>query len=325
MDVVAEVQLRRERITRLQAARTVLEARAEERYAADWAAYQETRAARAEQERLTGKKLRGKPPTPPTPGPAPKDQYNFTDPDSRIMKNSTNTGFDQHYNCQTTVEHASRLIVGCTVSAHPTDTREAGPAFDTIPAVLGTPGAACLDRGYWSPDTVADLTARGITPYIAVAKIVHGLNWARYFGTAPSTPPPPDASPSVQMAYQLATDAGRDLYRHRKSTVEPVIGIIKEILGFRQFSLRGLENVQGEWRLVCLAYNFKRFFTLQTRQVAEQAQTLTLNAAQTVCRPVLACLPVRTQRAGTGTWLAGGARSVVQLTQATARRLPTGC
>lgn len=273
MNLAEEISMRQTRITRLQAARQVLEARATERYQADLAVYADKMAVRADREQTTGKKPRGKPPTPPTPEPGPKDQYNFTDPESRIMKNSTNTGVDQHYNCQLTVEHDNRFIVGCDLSAHAADTAQAGPCFATIPPAL-QPETACLDAGFWSPATVADLTARGITPYIAVGKVVHGLNWARYYQTSATTPPPPEASPQVQMAYQVATPEGQAHYRLRKSTVEPVIGIIKETLGFRQFSLRGEEKARHEWRLVCLAYNLKRYFTLQTRKATEQAHSL---------------------------------------------------
>ena len=264
MTLAAEIATRRARIARLQEARTVLEARADERYTAELAAHEERLAARAERERITGKPPRGKPPAPPAPGARPTDQYNFTDPDSRIMKNSTNSGFDQHYNGQVTVEHASRLIVGCHVAAQASDRHLAHPTVDTIPAVLGSPQAACLDSGYWSPTTVTELTQRGITPYIATGKTTHGLDWQRYYHTMPDAPPPaPDARPKAHMAHRLQTATGQALYRLRKSTVEPVIGILKEVLGFRQFSLRGLDKVQGEWQFLCLAYNLKRLFTLR--------------------------------------------------------------
>lgn len=264
MTLPDEVATRQARITRLQEARTVLEARADARYAAELAAHAERLAARAEKERITGKPPRGKPPAPPTVGAKPTDQYNFTDPDSRIMKNSANTGFDQHYNGQVTVEHASRLIVGCTVAAQASDRHLAPPTLDTIPATLGPPQAICLDSGYWSPATVDALVQRGSTPYIATGKTTHGLDWSRYYHTTPDAPPPPaDASPKAHMAHRLQTAAGQALYRLRKSTVEPVIGILKEVLGFRQFSLRGLKKVQGEWQWLCLAYNLKRLFTLR--------------------------------------------------------------
>ena len=325
MDLADEIALRRARIARLQEARQVLEARADARYQADLLAYEEQQAARAERERITGRPPRGKPPAPPTPGPAPTDQHNFTDPDARIMKNSTDTGVDEHYNGQTTVEHASRLIVGCALSNHASDTRQAAPSFATIPAALGTPGAACLDAGFWSPATVADLTARGITPYIAVGKRVHGLDWQRYYGTTLTTPPPADASPQVQMAYQLQTPAGQTLYRARKSTVEPVIGIIKEVLGFRQFSLRGLAKVRGEWCLVCLAYNLKRYFILQAQQAHQQAQALLQQASCAVVDAVMACLPTRYQPRGERLWLYGLVQSLVRFTKASRRLSPTGC
>jgi len=264
MTLADEIATRRARITRLQEARTVLEARADACYAAELTAHEERLAARAEKERVRGKPPRGKPPAPPTTGAKPTDQYNFTDPDSRIMKNSQNSGFDQHYNAQVTVEHASRLIVGCTVAPQASDRHLAPPAFATIPAALGTPQAACLDSGYWSPTTTDALTQRGITPYIATGKTTHGLDWQHYYHTTPDAPPPAaDASPKAHMAHRLQTAAGQTLYRLRKSTVEPVIGILKEVLGFRQFSLRTLKKVQGEWQLLCLAYNLKRLFTLR--------------------------------------------------------------
>jgi transposase len=325
LDLAEEITRRRARITRLQAARQVLEARADERYQADLAAYEAKRAARAERARVTGKKPPGKPPAPPTPGPAPTEQYNFTDPDSRIMKNSTNTGVDQHYNCQATVEHDSRLIVGCALSNHPTDTQEALPSLDAIPAALGTPDAACLDAGFWSPQTVEALEQRGITPYIAVGKGVHGLDWQRYYGTTPTTPPPPDASPSVHMAYRLQTPAGQALYRQRKSTIEPVFGSIKEVQGFRQFSLRGLTKAAGEWRLVCLAYNVKRFFALQAEAAAQQARALAQTPPQAWNPAVTACVLCLNGLASLLRPLYGLTLRLVSFNKASLRLLATGC
>jgi len=298
----------------------VLEARAEARYQAELDAFEIKQAARAERARVTGRKPGGKPPTPPTPDPAPTEQYNFTDPDSRIMKNSTNTGVDQHYNGQLTVDHASRLIVACTLSNHPADTHEALPTLATIPAALGTPQAVCLDAGYWSPATVTAFQQRGITPYIAVGKIVHGLNWSRYYGVAPATPPPPEASPQVQMAYQLQTSDGQALYRQRKSTVEPVIGIIKEILDFRQFSLRGAAKAQGEWRLVCLAYNLKRLFTLRATKPVQQAHALQHPMKMAKMPRCTTCLPRRSQPSPRRGQLWTRTRAILRDIKATARR-----
>ncbi|HEY3440288.1 MAG TPA: transposase [Paludibaculum sp.] len=325
MDPAEEIRLRQERITRLQEARTVLEARAAARYADALAAYTEQCDLRAEKTRLTGKPPRGKPPEPPTAEPRPKDQINFTDADSRMMKNSTNQGFDQHYNSQLTVEHASRLIVGLDVSNHPNDTQEALPSLTSIPTTLGVPDTVCLDNGFWNPTIADTLRAHGSTPLIATEKTVHGLNWQRYYGTAPDTPPPSDASRSVQMAYHVRQPANQQLYRERKSTVEPVIGIIKAVLGFRHYALRGLKKVRGEWRLLCLAYNCKRFFTLQARKAAEQAQALAQTAQNRAYACVNAWLSGLTNRLSVSTALHRLTQEINSLTKATARRWPTGC
>jgi len=261
LEVEVEIALRQERLANLARAKEVLEARAQERYEAEKAEYEAKLREREEKAQQTGRKPRGRAPQPPTPGPRPKDQYNFTDPDSRIMKNSNNDGFDQHYNVQAAVDQDSRLIVGNTVSNHPNDKGEAIPTVDAIPAEVGKPKAAALDNGYFSPTNIEELETRGIDPYIATGQDRHHQSWQERFAQQPE-PPAEDASPIVKMAYKLKTDIGKLIYGLRKSTVEPVIGIIKETLGFRQFSLRGLVGVGGEWCLVCLAYNLKRMHVL---------------------------------------------------------------
>ena len=263
LDMTFEISLRQKRLLNLDQAKAVLEARAQERYEAEQAEYEAKVRDREEKAKKTGRKPRGKKPKPPTAtGPQAKDQYNFTDPDSRIMKNSTDKGFDQHYNVQVAVEHDSRLIVGYSVSNHPTDREEAMPTVDAIPAEIGKPQAAALDTGYWSPSNVERLTSREIEPYIATGRDSHHQSWQERFAEEP-TPPAQEASLIVKMAYKLRTAIGKQLYGLRKSTVEPVIGIVKEILGFRQFSLRGAAAVAGEWCLVCLACNLKRLHALR--------------------------------------------------------------
>jgi hypothetical protein len=118
-----------------------------------------------------------------------------------------------------------------------------------------------LDNGYWSEVNLEAFEARGIEPYIATGREAHHRSWQTFFAQAP-LPPPDDASPVVKMAYKLQTEVGQAIYRLRKCTVEPVIGIIKEVLGFRQFSLRGRAAAAGEWGLVCLAFNLKRLHVL---------------------------------------------------------------
>ncbi len=255
-----EIAIRKEWLENLAEARTVLEARAQERCAAEQAEYEAKLREREEKAKSSGRKPRGRKPKPPEAGPQDKDQYNFTDPDSRIMKNSTNAGFDQHYNVQAAVDQESQLIVASALSNHPNDKQEAEPTVDAISPKVGKPKAAALDNGYFSENNVAALEQRGIDPYIATGREPHHKSWHSFFDEMPE--PAEDASPQVKMAYKLQTKIGQAIYRLRKCTVEPVIGIIKEVLGFRQFSLRGLVAAAGEWCLVCLAYNLKRMCTL---------------------------------------------------------------
>jgi transposase len=256
-----EMARREDRLARLAEAKAVLQARAAERTAAEQADYEDKMAQRAERERTTGRRPGGRPPTPPVPGPRDGDQYNFTDPESRIMKNPTDAGFEQDYNAQVAVDQGSLLIVGWALSNHPNDSQEAEPTLSAIPCALGMPKAAALDTGYVGPATLAACAKRNIEPYIATGRDPHHPSWQQRFAPLPD-PPPQDASVQVKMAYKLRTALGKAIYGARKCTVEPVLGIIKEILGFRQFSLRGISAVAGEWCLVCLAFNLKRFHTL---------------------------------------------------------------
>src|SRR6266567_476837 len=231
------------------------------RLAAEQAEYEAKLAQRAERERMTGRRPGGRPPTPPVPGARSGDQYNFTDPESRIMKNPTDAAFEQDYNAQVAVDQGSLLIVGWALSNHPNDSQEAEPTLEAISSSLGTPQAAALDAGYFGPATLAACAKRDIEPYIATGRDPHHRSWQQRFAPLPD-PPPEDASSLVKMAYKLKTTLGKAIYGARKCTVEPVIGIIKEVLGFRQFSLRGELAAAGEWCLVCLAFNLKRFHTL---------------------------------------------------------------
>jgi hypothetical protein len=259
-----EVAFRQERLLNLAQAKAILEARAAERYQVEVADYEARLRQRAEKAQESGRKPRGPEPKPPQQsGPRAKDQYNFTDPDSRIMKNSTNDGFDQHYNVQVAVEQENLFVVGNSLSNHPVDTYEAIPTVDAIPPEAGHPEAAALDKIYFAPQNIQDFEARQIEPFIATGREPHHRSWQERFAQTPE-PPLDDASPIVKMAYKLQTEVGQAIYGLRKSTVEPVIGIIKEVLGFRQFSLRGLEAAAGEWCLVCLAWNLKRLHKLAT-------------------------------------------------------------
>ena len=177
------------------------------------------------------------------------------------MKNSANSGFDQHYNAQVAVDQDSFLIVGHSLSNHPNDTAEAEPTLAAMSPALGKPAAGTADNGFWSKANCEAFAKRGIEAYIATGREPHHQSWEAFFAEY-ATPPADDASPIVKMAYKLKTAIGQAIYRLRKCTVEPVIGIIKEVLGFRQFSLRGIAAAAGEWCLVCLAFNLKRLHIL---------------------------------------------------------------
>lgn len=263
--VADEIALRQARLARLAEAKAVIEARAMERFAVEEAAYAAKVRERAQKAGRSGRKPGGRPPTAPTPGPRATDQYNFTDPDSRIMK--SRHGFEQDYNAQVAVDQDSFLIVGESLSNHPNDQCEAVPTVDAIPPEIGRPEAAALDTGYFSEANVAAFEQRGIDPYIATGRDPHNQSWQQRCAAEPA-PPPAEASAKVKMAYKLKTTIGQAIYGARKCTVEPVIGIIKETLGFRQFSLRGQQAAAGEWCLVCLAFNLRRLHRLVIRAAA---------------------------------------------------------
>ena len=261
MVVSDEITIRQARLARLAEAKAVLLARAKERTALEQAEYDAKVQERAEKERQTGRGPRGRAPKPPTPGPRDKDQYNFTDPESRIMKHSRSEGFEQDYNAQVAVDQASLLIVGLSLSNQPTDQHQLEPTLDAIAPELGIPSAGALDNGFFSEKNIQACERRGIDPYIATGRDPHHPSWQQRFATL-EAPPKEDASPTVKMAYKLKTAIGKAIYGLRKCTVEPVIGIIKEVMGFRQFSLRGEQAAAGEWWLVGLAFNLKRLHSL---------------------------------------------------------------
>jgi len=216
-----EIAFRQTRLARLAEARTVLEGRAQERDQAEQAAYAAKLAEREAREQRTGKPPRGRPPQPPAPGPRSRDQYNCTDPESQIMKNSRDQGVNQDYNAQVAAGtrvrvQASLLIVGDSLSNHPNDQAEVVPTVDAIAPEVGTPSAAALDACYFSATNIQALLQRGIAPSIATGRDPHHPSWQERFAEAPA-PPPPDASLTVRMAYQLRTTLGTAVYRVRNA------------------------------------------------------------------------------------------------------------
>lgn len=263
LTIPEEITRRQERQAALEQARAVIEARAHARYAVELAEHEKKMAQRAaRQER--GEKVGGKPPQPPSPEPAPGDQYNFTDPESRIMKSGSGEHFEQSYNAQAAVEVESRLIIGQRVSDAPNDKQQLKPDLEAIPAVVGAISAVIVDSGFYSAPAVAQIERghegepSGTTVYAAVARTGHHRSVADLEKKADPELPEAGARAQEIMKQRLQTKAGQAIYRLRQQTVEPVFGIIKATMGFRQFLLRGLGKVALEWELVCLAYNLRR-------------------------------------------------------------------
>jgi hypothetical protein len=262
MSIPDELARREERLRKIAEARTKIEARAKERHAREMAEYQAKLAARDAKTAATGKKPGGKPPQPPTEGPLPSDQINLTDEDSRVMP-VAGGGFEQCYNAQAAVAAGSLLVVAVDVVQAPNDKQQLAPMLDKIGALpegLGDPETLLADTGYFSAANVEACEKAGIEPLIAMGRQPHHLPLAERFEQAP--PAPENPTPVEAMAHRLKTPEGRKVYALRKQTPEPVFGIIKAVLGFRQFSLRGLDKVRGEWNLVTMAWNMKRMFAL---------------------------------------------------------------
>ena len=263
MNVPEEIQRREQRLPGIAAAKAEIERRAAERHTREQAAYTEKVAARAKKSKETGKKPRGKQPKPPTDGPLPKDQVNLTDEESRIMPVSGG-GFEQTYNAQATVDTKSKLIVTAHITQQSNDKLELEPTLKKLadlPKRLGTVTELLADSGYFSETNVNACVGEKITPYIAVDRQSHNRSpWERL----KEPPPLPDDADSVTtMKHRLKTKAGKAVYALRKGTSEPVFGIIKAVMGFRTFMLRGKESVSGEWNLACMAYNIKRMHSLK--------------------------------------------------------------
>ena len=264
MSIPDELARREERLARIAEARSKIEARAKERFEREQAEHEAKLAAREAKTKATGKKPGGKPPQPPTEDPLPTDQINLTDEESRIMP-VAGGGFDQCYNAQAVVATDSLLVVAPHVVQAANDKQQLEPMLDELndlPDEIGKPDTLLADNGYFSAANVAACAAAGIEPLIATGRQPHHPSLDERFADAP--PAPENPTTLEAMAHRLRTPAGKKLYGLRKQTPEPVFGIIKSVLGFRQFLLRGLDNVQGEWSLVTMAWNMKRMFTLST-------------------------------------------------------------
>ena len=261
LDVSEELKRRESRLAEIERARAEIERRAAERDVRKRAEYEERMERRAERERETGRKPGGRPPREPEPGPRAGDQVNLTDGESRIMP--TPNGFQQCDNAQASVEEGSHLVVGAHVSQRPNDKLEVGPALAELSraeAALGKAEGLLADSGYFSRGNVEACEAAGIEPSMAEGRQRHN----RPLELDPAEPGPyPSGTDAVErMRWRMGTIEGKAVYARRKATVETVFGVIKEALGFRQFSMRGHAAACFEWRLVCTAWNLKRLHAL---------------------------------------------------------------
>ncbi len=262
MQVPEELALREKRLAEIARAKVVIEARAKERHAHERAEYEAKMAAREAKTAQTGKKPGGREPQPPVAGPLLADQVNLTDEESRIMP-TVGGGFEQCYNAQAAVAVDSLLVVAIDVVQAPNDKQQLEPMLDKLaelPKALGKVGALLADNGYFSESNVNACATAGIEPVIATGREAHHPALAERCAEDP--PAPENPTPLEAMRHRLQTKEGKKRYALRKQTPEPVFGIIKSVMGFRQFLLRGLATVRGEWSLVTMAWNIKRMFVL---------------------------------------------------------------
>ena len=254
-ELPAELARRESRLAKIRAAKAELEAEAKAAAAIAAAAAQAKRAERERQSRETGRRPKGRPPQAPDPTqatPAPKAQRNFTDPESRIMKDGATKSYVQAYNAQAAVDGAEQVIVAAAVTQEANDKRQLVPLLTEVAANCGAPPvAASGDAGYFSEAAVTDPALAAIDLYVAPDRQQHG-----------EAPPPPldDGTGRSAMRAKLQTAAGHAVYALRKAIVEPVFGQIKGVRGFRRFAFRGLAKVQAEWSLICLTHNLLKLF-----------------------------------------------------------------
>jgi transposase len=248
-----ELRFKQGRLARIKEAKEALEREAREE-----AQQERLEQEKRRQDRDTSGERRGRPPKTPSEKPEGKAQRNFTDPDSRIMKDSATKSFEQCYNCQAAVDGHSQVIVATRVSQEANDKGELKPVVEKLKVNLDgvKPGRMTTDSGYFSEENVTYLAQEQIDGYVATGRIKHGDKPL----PAPRGRIPEEASLKERMSRKLRTIKGRTIYAKRKEISEPVFGQIKQVRGFRQFLLRGLSKVSAEWDLICLGHNMLKLF-----------------------------------------------------------------
>lgn len=248
-----ELRFKQSRLAKIKEAKEALEQEARE-----GAEAQRLEQAKKREDRDASGDHRGRPPKVPSEKPEGKAQRNFTDPDSRIMKDGATKAFEQCYNCQAAVDGDSQVIVATRVSQETNDKKELKPVVETLKKNLdgAKPKQLTTDNGYFSENNVTYLAEEQIDGYLATGRIKHGDQ----LPVAPRGRIPKQASIKERMARKLRTVKGRAIYAKRKEISEPVFGQIKHVRGFRQFLLRGVDKVCGEWDLICLGHNVLKLF-----------------------------------------------------------------
>lgn len=274
LSIPQEITRRQTRQAQLQKARQEIQKRAQERAQAQQLDY-EKKLAQREAKRQQGQQLGGSEPKAPSATPEAKEQYNFTDPESRIMKAGNGQHFEQAYNAQASVEVESRLIVGQSLSNQPNDKQQLVVAVETVRETAGSVSAVLADSGYYSQQAVEKIEKdehnqpTGTTVYAALEKTGHHRTVEDLEKKEEPSSPGPEAGSKEIMQHRLKTKEGKALYGLRKQTVEPVFGIIKETMGFRRFTMRGKAKAALEWTLVTLSYNLRRIHCLRSQRQNE--------------------------------------------------------
>jgi transposase len=258
-ELPAELGRRESRLEKIREAKAALELEARAAAEKKQAEVEEQLKEREKRERERGRKFGGRPPQAPDPEqakPEPKAQRNFTDPDSRIMKDGATKEFVQAYNAQAVVDSHAQVIVVAAVTQEANDKKQLVPMLKEVKVQMGSPPQqATADTGYFSEQNVTDAQLQEIDLYVATERQKHGEKRPRTTG-----PPPPEASVTEQMRHKLRTAEGQAVYKLRKAVVEPVFGQIKEQRGFRRFLLRGLAKVEAEWKMICATHNLLKLF-----------------------------------------------------------------
>jgi len=261
-DLPEKLRFREARLKKIREAKAALEAEAKEAAQVKVLEVEKRLAERAEEEAESGKKITGKSPVAPDPEtavPKGKAQKNFTDTESRIMKDGASKGFEQAYNAQIVVDSATQIIVASGVTQETNDKKQLVPMMEKTKKNLGSlPEKVSADAGYFSETNVTAKELVEVDLYIPPDRQKHGSHDLPAGEEAAITKK--DLSVADQMRKKLQTEAGQDVYKYRKAIVEPVFGQIKEVRGFRRFSFRGKEKVGFEWDLVCLTHNLLKLF-----------------------------------------------------------------